>query len=279
MTQQAGEELWRETNRANWNERVPIHLRSKFYDIERLRAGTATLYPIEEVEFGPVADLDVLHLQCHFGYDSLVLARQGARVTGLDFSGVATTAAQDLARELDLAERATFVEADLYDAQTAIGPHRRFDRVFVTWGALVWLPDITRWAEIVSGFLKPGGRLYLADGHPFAYLFDEHAAPRSGPLKYYAPYFGSLGIRAQSPIDYADAEARLTNATTFEFLHTLGDIITAVTKAGLTLDYLHEHPTVPWQMFDCLVEDERGMFHWPDQRWLPLAFSISARRE
>ncbi len=276
--QDRNEKLWRDTNQANWNERVPIHLRSKFYDLDRLRTGTATLYPLEEAELGTVTGLDVLHLQCHFGYDSLVMARQGARVTGLDFSGPAIRAAQDLASELDLIDCATFIEADLYDAPTAIGPNQRFDRVFVTWGALVWLPDIARWAEVVAGFLKPGGCLYLADGHPFAYLFDEHANPQSGPLKYYAPYFGSLGIRAESPLDYADAQARLTNATTYEFLHTLGDIVTAITKSGLTLDYLHEHPTVPWRMFDCLIEDERGMFSWPGQSWLPLAFSISARK-
>lgn len=269
---------WRELNRANWNERVAIHLRSKFYDIDRLRTGTATLYPIEAAELGAVAGLDVLHLQCHFGFDSLVLARSGARVTGLDFSAPAIEAAQMLARELGLAGRTRFVEADLYDAPAAIGADQLFDRVFVTWGALSWLPDIARWADIVAGFLRPGGRLYLAEGHPTAALFNADAAPEQRPITFFAPYFGTSGITSNDPTDYADPDARLVNAQTVDFFHTMGDIVTAIARAGLTIDYLHEHAAVPWQMFAGLVEDHQGLFHWPGPQWLPLSFSISAHK-
>ena len=122
-----------------------------------MREGRARLHSIEEAELGPVEGLSILHLQCHFGRDSLTLAQRGAVVVGLDFSEPAILAARSLAAEVGLADRARFIQADLYDAPQAIGAPAAFDRVYVTWGAINWLPDIGRWAEIVAHFLKPGG--------------------------------------------------------------------------------------------------------------------------
>ena len=130
---------WRSANRANWDERVAIHLGAACYEIESLRAGRGRLNPIEEAEIGPLAGLRVLHLQCHFGRDSLILASRGATVVGLDFSRPAIATARELAAELGLTERARFVEADLYDAPSAIPEAAAFDLVFVTWGAINWL--------------------------------------------------------------------------------------------------------------------------------------------
>ena len=165
---------WRAANRANWDERVRVHLGPGGYDLAPLRAGRDRLNAIEEAELGSVDGLRVLHLQCHFGRDTLILAQRGADVVGLDFSAPAITAARKLSSELGLESRARFIEADLYDAENAIPEPHAFDLVFVTWGAITWLPDIRRWAEIVAHFLKPGGALYLADGHPAAlrYLFN-----------------------------------------------------------------------------------------------------------
>ena len=275
-----GPELWHAANRASWDESVPLHLKSDFYDVANLRAGTAQLYPIERAELGPLRDLDVLHLQCHFGYDSLILARQGARVTGVDFSAPAIAAARDLAAELGLADRARFIEANVYDVTMQLDAKAGFDLVFVTWGALMWLHDIRRWAGIVAHFIRPGGRIYLADGHPFALTLHEAATmDGDGRLRHGTPYFGSGPIRSDDPHDYADEAAVMVNSTSYVSLHTLGDIVTSLIDAGLRLEYLHEHDAVPWRMVEGLRADPDRMYRWPDRPWLPLAFSLSARRD
>ena len=268
---------WQAANRAMWDESVPVHVRSVFYDVAALRAGTARLYPIEQAELGGVSGLDVLHLQCHFGYDSLVLAQAGARVTGLDFSAPAIAAARSLADELGLAGQARFVQADLYDAVQALDAPGRFDLVFVSWGALMWLHDIRGWAAIVAHFLKPGGRLYLAEGHPVAWTVHGAPADGAGP-RWDVPYFHAGPVRDDNGRDYADESVVLAAASTSVFLHPLGALVTALIDAGLSLEYLHEHDAVPWRMYDGLRSDADRLFRWPDQRWLPLAFSLSARR-
>ena len=269
---------WRSANRANWDERVAIHLKAPGYELESLRAGRGRLNPIEEAEIGPLEGLRVLHLQCHFGRDSLILASRGARVVGLDFSKPAIATARQLADELGLTERARFVEADLYDAPSAIPEPGAFDLVFVTWGAINWLPDIRRWAQIVAHFLKPDGALYLAEGHPAALVLDDAAPGESAMPGWFAPYVSHEALVIDDPSDYADDTARLTHARTYEWLHPLGVIVTALIEAGLTLRWLHEHDAVPWRMFELLVQDAEGMYRWPERAWLPLAFSLRAER-
>ena len=271
---------WRTANRANWDERVPIHRHADSYDLAPLRSGAGRLHPIEEAEIGPVAGLRVLHLQCHFGRDTLTLAQRGASVVGLDFSGPAIAAARDLAAELGLADRARFVEADLYAAPKAIAEPGGFDRVFVTWGAINWLPDIRRWAQIVAWFLSPGGALYLAEGHPAATVFSDtdpgatsDAAGRPG---WFVPYWHQGPYIGDDPSDYADEAAVLTNTRTYEWVHPLSDIVTGLVDAGLRLRWLHEHDALPWRRFRALRPGPDGLYRWPDQRWLPLAFSLSA---
>jgi SAM-dependent methyltransferase len=272
------EQDWRAANRANWDERVAIHLRAPCYELDSLRAGRGRLDPIEAAELGSVEGLRVLHLQCHFGRGSLTLAQRGAEVVGLDFSQPAIAAARALADELGLAGRARFVEADLYDAPAAIPEPAAFDLVFVTWGAINWLPDIRRWAKVVAHFLKPGGALYLAEGHPAALVLDD-MAPRHGDMPgWFAPYFARGPLVIDNPCDYADPAARLRNARTYEWLHPVGAVVTALIDSGLALRWLHEHDAVPWRMFELLVEGDGGMFRWPDQPWLPLAYSLRAER-
>jgi SAM-dependent methyltransferase len=269
---------WRSANRANWDERVAVHLGAACYELESLRASRGRLNPIEEAEIGPLEGLRVLHLQCHFGRDSLILASRGATVVGLDFSKPAIAAARELAAEIGLAERARFVEADLYDAPSVIPEAHAFDLVFVTWGAINWLPDIRRWAQIVAHFLKPGGALYLAEGHPAALVLDDAARRENAMPGWFVPYFSQEALVFDDPSDYADETARLTHARTYEWLHPLGAIVTALIDAGLTLRWLHEHDAVPWRMFKLLVQDADGMYRWPDRPWLPLAFSLRAER-
>jgi SAM-dependent methyltransferase len=269
---------WKDANRANWDERVGAHLGSAGYDLASLRAGRGHLHPIEEAELGPVTGRRVLHLQCHFGRDTLALAQRGAEVVGLDFSRPAIHAARRLAAELGLERQARFVEADLYDAPSAIPEPASFDVVFVTWGAISWLPDIGRWAQVVAHFLAPGGSLYLAEGHPAAQVFDDMTRLPDGMPGYFAPYFAREPIVADDPRDYADPSARLTNARQYNWIHPLADIVAGLIDAGLRLEWLHEHDSVPWRMFEMLVEDAHGMYRWPDRPWLPLAFSLRARR-
>src|SRR5438552_8965904 len=158
-------------NRLNWDDRTAIHLRNQtgFYAIDRVKAGDDALRGCEDAELGAVSGKRLIHLQCHFGLDTIRLARRGAIATGLDFSPPAIAAARALAAELGVSVR--FVEGNVYDAPALLeGP---YDIAFVTWGSIIWLPDIRRWARIVAGLLVPGGWLYLAEGHPLTLSLEE----------------------------------------------------------------------------------------------------------
>ena len=269
---------WRAANRAHWDEKVAVHLGPRGYDLTSLRAGRGRFNAIEEAELWPMDGKHVLHLQCHFGADSLKLAQRGASVVGLDFSAAAIDAARRLASELGLADRARFVHADLYDAPAAVSDAAAFDMVFVTWGAICWLPDIYRWAGIVSHFLKPGGSLYLADAHPAALVFDDAASLPDGRPGFFAPYFSREPVVMEEAHDYIDETATVHNTTTHTWIHPLGDIISALLAADMTLDWLHEHDAVTSRMFKILVRDAKRLWRWPDKPWLPLAFSVKATR-
>jgi SAM-dependent methyltransferase len=271
---------WLALNLANWNERVPIHLNAPplHYDLDPLKRGKQQLEPIEAGILGPVDGLRVLHLQCHFGYDTLTLAQLGATVTGLDFSPPAIAAARSLAAELNLTHRARFVQANVYDAEAAINEPGSFDRVFVSWGALVWLPDMPAWARIVASFLKPNGFLALAEAHPAACVFDDRTATPDGRPGWYMPYLSRQPIVEDQPEDYADPAARLQNSRTVEFLHPLSDVIMSLINAGLRIDQFHEHDSVTWQLFAHLRKRAPSEHVWPDKPWLPLSYSLRAAK-
>jgi SAM-dependent methyltransferase len=269
---------WRARNRASWDERVAVHLApGSGYDLAGLRRGDAKLDPIATAVLGPVAGCRLAHLQCHFGRDSLTLAQQGAEVTGLDFSGPAIAAARGLATELALPAR--FMQADLYDAPTALAAEQGgFDRVFVSWGALCWLPDMAGWARIVAGLLKPGGWLALAEAHPAAYVFDDAAGIHDGMPGWFAPYLARAALETDNTVDYANPTLPLRNSRTVEWLHPLADVIGGLLAAGLRLDRFEEHASVTWRMFSALAAAGKGGWHWPDRPWLPLSFSLRASR-
>lgn len=270
------------TNRRRWDELVGVHMAPGGYDLEPLRRGAGTLNALEEAElpeaFGPLSGRRLIHLQCHFGKDTLILAQRGAEVVGVDFSPEAIRAARTLAAELGLAGRARFAECNLYDAPAVVGEPGGFDLAFVTWGAITWLPDIAAWARVVAHFLRPGGRLYLAEGHPVALVFDDLAAGQDGMPGWFAPYFARAPILTDESGDYANPEATLSNTSEIGFLHPLGDVIAALAGAGLAIRFLREHDAVTWQMFRSLVPGPDGMWRWPDRPWLPLSFSLMAER-
>ena len=271
---------WLEANRANWDERVPVHLGSAMYDQSGLLAGQGDLTPIEEAELPLIAPdgwqgLRVLHLQCHMGADTLKLALRGATVVGIDFSKPAILEARKLAERAGLAELSRFIHANVYDARHMLPEPDSFDVVYTTWGTIGWLPDTAEWARIIAWFLKPGGRLYFADGHPAAFVFES----RGGGLPAFTyPYAEAEPIVLDEPDDYADDTAVLQNARTWEWMHPLGETVSRLIDAGLRIDFLHEHFGVPWKMFDELVPGDDGMLTWPDTRWLPLSMSLAATK-
>lgn len=276
-------------NQARWDEVVPIHAASPFYRVREFLAGEDILLPIEAREVGDLRGKSLVHLQCHFGLDTLCLARRGAQVTGLDFAPNAIATARELAREAGI--NARFVEGNLYDAPSLIGD--RFDRAYVTWGAINWLPDIKGWAKVVAAMLKPGGELYLLEGHPFAFTLDQVAdgvsaadAVKSGaqdasaPLRPTFPYF-SDGTPLQFETDetYTGDGIKIANTRTHEFVHGIGEILGALLEAGLTLTYFTEHDSLAWAMWPKMVEGVDRMFRMPaGEPSLPLSFSVKARK-
>jgi SAM-dependent methyltransferase len=258
---------WRALNQAFWDERVPIHVAGRFYDVEGFKAGRETLRPFELEETGAVAGHDLLHLQCHFGQDTLAWARHGARVSGLDFSAPAIEAARRLADEMGIA--ADFVAADVYDAVEALG-NRRFDVVYTGLGAINWLPDIDGWARVVAALLRPGGFLYLAEFHPFSAVFaDEELTARY-------PYFHSEPFEWDDSGTYADLEARTENNRVQEWIHGLGKVVTALVAAGLRIEFLHEHDYTLFPQWPFL-EEEGGNYRLPEgMPSLPLMYSLRA---
>jgi SAM-dependent methyltransferase len=269
---------WLSANCASWDERVPLHLKAHSYDLRPLRAGRGNLQPIEEGEIGSVDGLRVLHLQCHFGRDTLTLAQRGAKVVGVDFSGEAITVARRLATELGLDHRARFVHADIYATPDVLLEPAAFDRVFVSWGAINWLPDIVGWAKVVAHFLKPGGALYLAEHHPAIFVFDDETKTPDGMPGWFWPYFSREACITQAPTDYTEGAPRLRNGPIYEWIHPLGAIVTALCQNGLSLKWLHEHDALPWPAFSCLQLGKDGLWRWPDQPWLPMSFSLWAER-
>lgn len=259
-------------NRRRWDERVAIHRRSDFYDVAGFLAGGSALEPVEREELGAVAGGTLLHLQCHFGLDTLSWARLGATVTGLDFSGEAVREARALAREAGLAGE--FVEADVYDAVAALGG-RAFDVVYTGKGALNWLPDVGRWAETAAALVAPGGRFYLLEFHPFGDVFDNEAD--SLRLRY--PYFARAEpLRAHDPGSYADAAAETVHNEAYEWLHPLGEVVSALAAAGLTVEFLHEFDYTLYERFRFMRREGRAWTLPQHRASVPLLYSIRARK-
>ncbi|MGG5818676.1 class I SAM-dependent methyltransferase [Falsiroseomonas sp. HW251] len=278
MAASSTSEDWRALNRANWEERTALHLGPSGYDVSSHLAGRGRLDGIVEAEIGDVAGLSILHLQCHIGDDSVALAQRGAaRVLGVDFSPAAVQGARDLAARCRLSNT-RFVLSDVLDTPGAIPEEAgAFDLVFTSWGTIGWLPDVDRWAGAIAFALRPGGRLYFADIHPLCLVFDDSGARRAeGFPGWLVPYLGREPVRYEDAIDYADPARPLTNSATVVFLHPLADILGALRRAGLRLDWLHEHARLPWAPFAGLVRGPDGLFTWPDQPWLPLGLSLAA---
>ena len=263
-----------EINRRSWDERTPLHVGSPLYDLDSFVAGRSTLHPVEPEELGPVEGCTLLHLQCHIGTDTLSWARRGASVTGLDFSGASIEAAQELAERCGL--EATFIRSDVYEAAEVLG--ETYDVVYTGLGALNWLNDVQRWAEVIAQLVAPGGRFYLLEFHPlmFALADDDIALDPA-----YSYFHDPAGVSLEDDRDYADPSARLAEARTVEWAHTIGDVVTALIDAGLEIRMLKEHDVVafnPWPSLE-RVPGEAALWRAPKGKpHVPFEYSLLATR-
>ncbi|WP_049570744.1 class I SAM-dependent methyltransferase [Streptomyces sp. SBT349] len=262
---------WLRHNRENWDDRVGVHAAGDFYDLPGFRAGADHLRPFEAGELGDVTGRSLLHLQCHMGQDTLSWARRGARVTGLDFSAEAVSTARALAADIGVADRARFVVSDVYEAESALGGER-FDIVYTGLGALVWLPDVTRWARVAASLVAEGGVLYLVEFHPFTEVLDEAGE------SVVTDYFLTGGETYDFPYSYTGG-AELTRTVQVQWHHTLGEIVTALARTGLVIELLTEHDFTMWPRFPALERSGEREFRFPaGQPRVPLMFSLRARR-
>jgi len=267
-------------NRQAWDECAAIHAAGNdVYPVAAFKAGKAGLTPNTPDDLGDVRGKRLLHLQCHFGLDSLMWVRQGATVTGVDFSPVAIAAARALAAETGLP--ATFIEADVCNLPDSLAD--RFDIALSYYGTITWLGDSKQWARGIARCLKPGGFLYLADCHPAA-LAMEVAEGESVPRPHHAYFGDGRPIRCEGSGTYADRSAKTRHNVTYEWQHTIQDIVAAIIEAGMRLEFLHELPFSYYEKFShpdrpLMRQDERGWWHLlAGDGLLPLMFSLKASK-
>lgn len=258
------------TNKILWNERVAVHEASKFYNVEGFKAGETSLKGVELAEVGEVKGKKLLHLQCHFGMDTLSWARLGAEATGVDFSDNAIELARQLSDELNIPAR--FVCANIYDLPQHLHEKAAFDIVFTSYGTIGWLPDLDKWAAVVAHFLKPGGIFYIVDFHPVMWMFN-------GSFTHVSySYFNEGVIAEQVQGTYADRNALLEH-TEYGWNHSLGEIINALLNQGLQLQFLNEFPFSPFNILQDMKQDKDGNWHLRRQNdRIPLLFSIKATK-
>lgn len=262
-----------QANRRLWDTWADLHVASEFYDVEAFKAGRDSLDP-EDDELGDVTGRSLLHLQCHFGKDTLSWARRGATVTGADFSPRAIDAARALAAEIGVP--ATFVCAPIHELPSAL--EGGFDIVYTSRGVLGWLPDLTRWGQVVAHFLAPGGMFFVHETHPTLFVFDDELPGAQLRVRY--PYFATAApLRFEYEGSYAVPDAKV-RVVEYAFIHSLSEIMTALLDAGLRIVSFREHPEMYFRFMPCMVEVSEGRWRLPeDLPQLPLAFTLQAVKD
>ena len=259
-----------QANQHLWNEWTTLHEQSPLYKVAEFKAGTSTLRPVERAELKDVAGKTLLHLQCHFGLDTLSWARAGAIVTGVDLSDRSIALARSLSMELNIP--ATFVCADLLDLPNALSG--QFEIVFTSYGVLHWLRDLKRWAAVIAHFLKPGGIFYIVEFHPFERVFDSDSAE----LKVDTPYFFS-----EEPFRFERQGSYAAAGTTpfygYNWRHSLSEVFNALLGAGLQLEFFNEFPFTLRERIAGMVQGDDGLWRLTRQHGMvPLLFSLQARK-
>ena len=261
------EEKYFNSNRELWDKKTFYHKDSSFYDLEGFKKGKNVLNGIELNELGDVSGKSMLHLQCHFGMDSMSWARLGAHVTGIDFSDEAIKIANALSIELKL--DAKFICSNVYDLKKHLD--KKYDIVFTSYGVIGWLPDLDRWADIISHFLKPGGTFYMAEFHPVVWMFDDHFT------KIAYSYFNQGVLEINQEGTYADRGAEI-KLIEYSWNHSLSEVINALANYGLKIQMMHEFDYSPYNCFANTIEDGRGNYFIKGfEKVLPMVYSIKAR--
>lgn len=262
------EDKYFKSNLKLWNKRTAIHKSSEFYDVEGFKKGKNVLTNIELAELGDVSGKSMLHLQCHFGLDSMSWARLGAEVTGIDFSDAAIDTARKINDELGL--NARFICSNVYDLKQQ--PDQKFDIVFTSFGVVGWLPDLNRWADIISHFLKPGGTFYMAEFHPVVWMFDDEFTK----LTY--SYFNSGVLEIEQEGTYTDRNADI-KFNEYSWNHSISEVINALINHGLNINLMNEHDYSPYDCFRNTVKNDDGNFFIEGyEKVLPMVYSIKATK-
>ncbi len=257
-------------NRHGWNLRTETHKTSEFYDVVGWKSGKNSLTPIEIREVGDVVGRSLLHLQCHFGQDTLSWARMGAtEVVGCDLADKAIEYARELAAEMNLPAR--FVCCNVYDLPQHL--EGQFDIVFTSYGTIGWLPDLERWAAVVRHFLKPGGVFYIADFHPVVWMFGDSMEQ----LQY--PYFGGEVIETEQVGTYADRDSSIKYKE-FGWNHSLSEVVNCLIRQGLRIEFLNEYDYSPFDCFEKTVRGADGNYRIQGlEGIIPMVYSIRAQLE
>ncbi len=253
-------------NRKWWNKATPVHAASKFYDLKSFKKGKTSLQSIEIQEAGSVRGKTLLHLLCHFGMDTLSWGRRGAVVTGVDLSDSSIRLAKKLSRETKIP--AKFICSDIYDLPKIL--NAKFDIVFASYGVLLWLPDIKKFAKLINRFLADGGMFYIVDLHPFTNML-------SDDFKFFYKYFDK-GPYVENSGTYTDWNK--AHGTTYEWNHTISEVINALVGEGLKIEYMHEFPFTTYDQFPGLMkQNKKGQYVLKDKKiQIPLLFSLKARK-
>lgn len=256
-------------NRASWNRKTDTHMESDFYDMKGFLEGKTSLKSIELKLLGDIEGQNILHLQCHFGQDTLSLGRLGAKVTGVDLSDKAIERARELASKTKL--DAKFICCDLFDLPNHL--NGEFDIIYTSYGTIGWLPDIDKWGQIISHFLKPGGKLIFVEFHPVVWMFDDDFN------KVTYNYFNSEPIIETETGTYAnrDADLKLEYVT---WNHGLSEVMTSLLTNGLEIISFQEYDYSPYNCFNLMVEPEPGKYrikHLGNK--IPMVYSIEARKK
>ncbi|WP_417372290.1 class I SAM-dependent methyltransferase [Gelidibacter japonicus] len=257
-----------EVNRNTWNQKVAIHATSDFYGMEDFKKGKSSLNSFELEALGDVSGKSLLHLQCHFGQDTLSWSKLGASCTGIDLSDEAITLAEKLASELDL--NAKFVCCNVLDTSKYVS--ETFDIVFTSYGTIGWLPDLNPWAEMIAERLKPGGVFYIVEFHPIAWMFDYTVSPPQ--MKY--GYQQDEVIYEEYEGTYANTASKMISKE-YAWNHGLGNVVTALAKAGLKIEYLNEFEESPYNIFPGLIKNEKGHYEQANKLY-PLIYELKATK-
>ena len=253
-----------ELNKETWNKRVALHAASDFYDVASFKKGQTSLTNFELKALGDVTGKSLLHLQCHFGLDTLSWSRMGATCTGVDISDAAIKYAQTLNDEIS--EDASFVCCNVLNTSKHI--KETFDIVVTSYGVIGWLPDLKPWAQMISERLKPGGTFYIVEFHPIVWMFDYTVSP---PVMKYG-YQQRAAIYEEYTGSYAAPDAAIESKE-YGWNHSLGEVISSLTAAGLKIEYLNELEQSPYNVFPDLVMNKNGMYELPSKLY-PLIFEV-----